>query len=177
MKDIKNILISALVAFIVAGGFVAFNQPVQKVIDQTVTKFGATSPDFSSPYISYGDMDFWASKSAMRTATTTLCAIQSPSATSTLEFAFFSITTGTSTSATIDIATGTTAFATTTNLVSAVSIGSGATGQQWWSPVGGSVNDNTMAPNTWVLVKTAGAGLGGYTYTGSCGAGFNQTVY
>lgn len=174
----QNILVSSVIGVIavLASVFLGGTQVVQNTVHEVKT--GAiSSPDLDSSYFSYGGVRRFGLRQQMQVATTTLCAIQAPAATSTLEFASFSITTGTGTAATIDIGTSTTAFGTTTNLVSAVSISSGALGQQFWSPVGGSVNDNTMAPNTYVVVKTAGAGLSGYTYGGTCQASFVQTVY
>ena len=130
------------------------------------------SPDLPYPYFSFGGVRRFAARSAMRAATTTLCAIQAPTATSTIVSAAWRITTGTSTAATIDMGTSTTAYATTTNLVSATSVASGAQGSAYWSPTGGAVDDAKMAPSEWVVFKTAGAGLGGYTYTGTCQAVF-----
>ena len=175
----QNILVSSVIGVIavLASVFLGGTQVVKDTVHEVVKTGAISSPDLDSPYFSYGGVRRFGLRQQMHVATTTLCAIQAPAATSTLEFASFSITTGTSTAATIDIGTSTTAFATTTNLVAAVSIGSGATGQQFWSPVGGSVNDLTMAPSTYVVVKTAGAGLGGYTYGGTCQASFVQTVY
>lgn len=173
-----NILVSSVIGVIavIASVFLGGTQVVQNTVHEV--KAGAiSSPDFDSSYFSYGGVRRFGLRQQMQVATTTLCAIQAPAATSSLEFTSFSITTGTSTAATIDIGTSTTAFATTTNLVAAVSISSGALGQQVWTPAGGSVNDLTMAPNTYVIVKTAGPGLGGYTYGGTCQASFIQTVY
>lgn len=110
----------------------------------------------------------------MNRASTTLCAIKSPSATSTLVSANWQITVGTSTAANIDLAKGNTANATTTLLVTGTSVGSGATGQAAWTTAGATAADDIMAPNTYVLVKTATAGLGGYTYTGTCSARFQE---
>lgn len=176
--DKKQIIASVvtLVIAVVASVYLGGTQVVKEITHE-VPVGAVSSPDIPGRYFSYGGVRQWGGRQQMQVATTTLCAIQSPAATSTIEYVSFSITTGTSTAATIDIGTSTNAFSTTTNLVSAVSIASGANGQQFWSPVGGSVNDNTMAPNTYVLVKTAGAGLGGYTYGGTCQASFVQTVY
>lgn len=137
-------------------------------------RLGAVSgPDLYSPYWNVNGVRQWFVRQPMNRATTTLCSMRAPtSATSTLNFASFQIVTGTSTSATIDIGTSTSAFATTTNLVAAKSIASGAQGYAYWSPVGGSVDDAKMAPGEYVNVKTAGAGLSGYTYGGFCQAVF-----
>lgn len=132
-----------------------------------------TGPDLYSPYWNVNGVRTWFVRQPMNRATTTLCTMRAPiSATSTLNFASFKIVTGTSTAATIDIGTSTSAFATTTNLVAAKSISSGAQGYAYWRPVGGSVDDAKMAPGEYVNVKTAGAGLSGYTYGGFCQATF-----
>lgn len=127
-----------------------------------------SSPDFPSRYFSVGGTKFNAGRMLMNTATTTLCAIQNTAATSSINSVSWIVTTGTSTAATIDIGTSTTAFSTTTNLVAATSLASGAQGTMTWRPVGGSVVDHLIYPNEYIVVKTAGAGLGGYTYGGRC---------
>lgn len=172
--NIKNLVAGLGVILALVLGFVgATRQTSQVVIERPSEQLGAlTGPDIASPYISVGGLQMYSADVAMRAATTTLCAIQAPASTSTLRFAGFTITTGTSTAATIDIGTSTTAFATTTNLSAANSVASGAQGSSYWQPVGGAVRDSTMAPNEWVVFKTAGAGLGGYTYTGTCSAQF-----
>lgn len=137
-------------------------------------KLGSVSgPDLYSPYWNVNGVRQWYVKQPMRSATTTICSMRAPTnATSTLHFASFQIVVGTSTAASIDIGTSTAGFATTTNLVAAKSIASGAQGYSYWSPAGGTVNDAKMAPGEYVVVKTAGAGLSGYTYGGSCQAIF-----
>lgn len=171
----QNILTSAVIALLVSGT-VAFLFPnTVKTVVQEVTKTGSVvSSELPDNNFSFGQVRRWAYGPKMNVATTSLCSIKSPAATSTLISAAFQIYTGTSTAATIDIGTSTTAFATTTNLVSAFSVGSGAQGATGWTSAGGSVQDNVMAPNTYVNVKTAGAGLGGYTYGGKCTVVFQE---
>lgn len=133
------------------------------------TPGSVVGPDSPNPYYSVNGVATWKTRVGLRTATTTLCAIKSPAATSTLDFVSLQIAVGTSTAATIDLATSTTAYATTTNLVSAYSVGSGAQGASAWKSSG---TNAITAPNTYFVAKTAGAGLGGYTYVGSCEASF-----
>lgn len=173
--SIKNIVTGSAVFLALVLSLLAFtNQPGQVVIERPSEQLGAlSSPDIPSPYISVGGLSMYSRRSPMVAATTTLCAIQSPASTSTLVMAGFQITTGTGTAATIDIGTSTTAFSTTTNLSAANSIAANAQGAAYWSPVGGSVRDATMAPNEFVVIKTAGSGLSGYTYGGTCVAQFN----
>lgn len=175
----KYIALSVVLSVLVSVGVytLAPEKPVQIVEKNTPSVQGFAGPDLPSRYFSFGGVRQFAGFTQMQVATTSLCSMQSPAATSTIEFVSWSITTGTSTAAVIDIGTSTTAFATTTNLISGTSVGSGATGQAYWSSAGGSATDNIMAPSTWVNVKTAGAGVGGYTFGGTCQVVFNQIVY
>ena len=165
-------VIVGVVALVASIG--AYVKPAQ-VVTQVEKQFGAVaSPDIQSPYFSYGGQVFYASHPAMRSATTSLCSMQAPSSTSTLESASWQVTVGTSTSAAIDIGTSTDAFTIATTLVSGTSLGSSATGQAVWSSAGVAVQDSILAPNVWLNVKTQGAGLGGYTYGGTCSAVFKM---
>lgn len=113
-----------------------------------------------------------AQRKTLTTATTTICAIQSPfAATSTLVSTTLNITTGTSTAATITLATSTTAFA-TTSLITTFTVGSGAQATPNWD---GGVNNSLVAPNGWVVYGAAGAANPGFTYGGTCNAVFRQT--
>lgn len=160
-------LVVVLLALVAGGSFYAGTQTVA-----TPASGAISGPDISSTYISVNGVQTYSYKLTFGKATTTPCSIQSPAATSTIVDANFQINTGTSTAATIDLGTGTTRYATTTNLIAAKSIASGASGNSNWVSAGGTAEDNIMAPNTWVIVKTAGAGLSGYTYGGTCSAQF-----
>lgn len=168
---IKNVLILVVIVLIVVVGFVVFLPgKTNTIIERTVGS--ASGPDMPWPYTNVNGVVTYASKVDMRTATTSLCAFVSPSATSTIEYVSWKIIKGTTTAATIDIGTSTTGYATTTNLVSGTSVVSGAQGGYYWTPAGAGTDDAKMSPNTYVNVMTAGAGLGGYTFTGSCQAVF-----
>jgi hypothetical protein len=109
-------------------------------------------------------------------------------ASSTLLSVATQITTGTSTAATFDIATGTSPWATSTpSFIYGVSIASGAIFSGNWPFEGTSTSTDTrlnasmspilgtryvVGPGEFVNVKTASAGLGGYTYGGQCIARF-----
>jgi hypothetical protein len=129
-------------------------------------------PDIPSQWLRVGGVLKEYRSQSMVAATTSLCAMLSPAATSTLDYVSWIITTGTSTAANIDIGTSTTAFATTTVLVANTAVASGAQGQAQWSPSGSSANDNVVSPSTYVNIKTGGAGLSGYTFGGKCQAVF-----
>ena len=185
MNYVRNITAVVLVA--VAIGIVLIGKPQVNVsvapssptpvqvnvpkydVAQTVSKLGAVSgPDFWYRVISMNGVQYWNESKDMLTATTTLCSFMTPSATTSLQFVSFQIYTGTSTAATIDIATSTTAYATTTNLVSGKAVAASSQGYAVWTPTGGSLDDTILSPNVYVNIKTAGAGLGGYTFRGKC---------
>lgn len=166
---LKSGLVALVVALVVAVAVGLFNGGQDGMPGKDGQSFGSR-PDIISPYLRWGDVTSYRGTATMNTATTSVCAIQAPAATSTLTFAGWKITTGTTTAATIDIGIGRTAFATSTTLVTGTSVASGANGEAAWSDVTGTTG--IMRPNDWLVVKTAGPGLGGYTYTGNCVAEF-----
>lgn len=110
-------------------------------------------------------------------------------ATSTLINFSIQVNTGTGTSATFDIATSTTPYATSTpSLIYAASIASGAQYSQLFttSAQGNATSSdvrlissmpfdgNIIKPAEFVNFKTAGLGVGGYTYGGQCIAVFRS---
>ena len=170
MNTKLSIALVVITILAVAGCFLPFGGST--VVEKMV---GATpGSDFYYDSLNFNGVVTYYKEVGMLKATTSLCAIKSPAATTTLERIAWQITGGTTTAATIDIGTSTTAYATTTNLVSATAVASGAQAYKYWTPVGGTVNDAMMSPNTWVNVMTAGAGLNGYTYTGKCEAVFTE---
>ena len=169
-NTVKSVIYSAVVAIIVvAVGFAIYHPSVKQ------TLVGGTSPEISSPYLVVNGVTQWYYSEPMKTATTSLCSIPYPAGTSTLEYAAWDITTGTTTAATIDLATSTTKYSTTTNLVSATSVASGAQGSIIYNPPSGAnVAVGGNQTQLYVNVMTAGAGLGGYTYGGTCYAVFDS---
>ncbi len=110
--------------------------------------------------------------STMATATTTPCAIQSPTtASSTLERATFNVTTSTSTAGLVTIATSTTAFA-TTSLATSATIAANAQGTVNYHPP--VTNAAVIAPGSYVVFSVANVPYG-FTYGGTCSATF-QTI-
>lgn len=102
-------------------------------------------------------------------ATTTVCAIQSPAATSTLQSASILLTVSSTTASSVVLAKATTAFATTTNLnTEAVAANAQATIVASTSPTGGN-KDLIFSPSTWLVVGMSG-GTGTFSPTGVCTA-------
>jgi hypothetical protein len=172
--DKKNIFVTVVLAVLVSFG-VSYLSPSEVVKTIVEKQVGAvSSPVLNSSYFSFGGVMNHQYRTPMAVATTTLCVFKSPAATSTLDFVGWQIYTGTSTAANIDIAKATTQWATTTLLVTGTSVASGAQGVASWTSAGATAADDLIAPSTYVLVKTATPGLGGYTYGGVCTARFQE---
>lgn len=135
---------------------------------------GAVSgPDISSPYFSYGGVRHWGAKTESLTeATTTVCALQSPAATSTLSFGSIRLSVSSTTASTVTMAKATTPYA-TTSLLASSAVGANA----FLTLVATSslpVGFTTFAPNTYLVIgmadATPQAGAGTFSPTGVCQA-------
>jgi hypothetical protein len=131
-----------------------------------------SSPDIASPYLSFGDVRRWASHTGSLTqATTTICALQSPAATSTLVLGTLRLDVSSSTASTITYAKAATPYATTT-LFNSVAVA--ANGQAAILAASTTVSALTQtnaifAPNQYLVVGMQG-GVGTFSPTGSCNA-------
>lgn len=127
---------------------------------------GALSgPDLPYPYFSFGGVPQWANRTdSLTQATTTVCALQSPSSTSTLDFASIRLDVSSTTAATVTLARAATAFATTTSL-GAISVPANAQG----IAVASTTGSHIFPPSTWFVVGMAG-GIGTFSPSGSCRA-------
>lgn len=138
-----------------------------RVVERTIQAGSVSSPDIMSPYFSFGGLKHWAGRTdSLTQATTTVCAIQSPAATSTLAWAGVLFKVSSTTASIVTLATSTSPYATTTLLI-ANNIGANAQGYVNFQ--GSSAN--VLAPNTWVVVGMAG-GTGTFSPTGTCQAEF-----
>lgn len=132
----------------------------------------ATSPDISSPYISFGGLPLWAARLSLNTATSTPCSIQSPASTSTLETAGIQFTTGGGAAVTVRLATSTSAYATTTS-VTTFTLPSGAQGSFVQIPA--TLAASLIAPNTFLVWGIEGTStFNGSAFLGTCEAQFTQ---
>jgi len=159
----KNILVTIAVVVSLALSVLDLTGKQQVVIEP---KAGAvSSPDIMSPYFSFGGVRHWAGRTdSLTQATTTVCALQSPSATSTLETAFINFTVSSTTASTVTLAKATTAYATTTSL-GAITLSANAQG----IAVASTTGSHIFSPNTWFVVGMAG-GIGTFSPTGTCQA-------
>lgn len=145
------------------------NVPKQAVLGSV------SSPDIQSPYFSFGGVRRWGARTeTLNSATTTVCALQAPAATSTLEFASIRFSVSSTTASTVTIAKATTPYATTTLLASG-SVAANAQATLVASTTNSVVVDGigVFAPNTYLVVGMAG-GAGTFSPTGVCQATWVQ---
>lgn len=146
---------------------VSLQEPVQE------QKLGAlTGPDIPYPYFSFGDVRSWANAKSLVTATTTICALQSPTATSSLEFGSLNLDTSSTTASLITIAKSATAFATTTIIGNQYNVGANAQAAIIASSTP-SAENLTFAPSQWLVFGMQG-GTGTMSPTGKCQAIWRQ---
>lgn len=148
---------------------------VPQVISQDgKISYGGTSPEVSSPYFSINGITQWYWSGAPKTSTTTVCAIQSPTSTSTLVTGSIRLTVSSTTASTVTLAKASTAYATTTSLGSAsVSANAQATVVSLKTAAGGDGLSETFGPSQWFVVGMAG-GIGNFSPTGRCTAVFRE---
>lgn len=171
MENYLKLAGAVVVAVLLSAVFI---KPVQQVIKQVVPNVGAlSSPDISSPYISWGGVRQYAGSMSLNQATTTLCAIQSPAATSSLAYASFRMTLATTTASVLTFARATTAFATTTIIGNQITIASGAQATVIASTTAATIDNNGASifpPSTYLVVGLQGGQGASQTFsqTGSC---------
>lgn len=156
-----------------------FIKPVQNVVNQTVGS--VANPDIQFPYFSFGGNRYWAAHTdSLIQGTTTVCALQSPAATSTLVSASVSFKISSTTASNVVIAKAASAFATTT----ALNYGAFASGAQGTMMASSTITTNltnvdpytVFAPNQFVVVGMQG-GIGTFSPVGTCQATWIQTSY
>lgn len=174
----QNIVTSAVVALVISLAVGYFYPNTVKTVIQEVTKAGAVvSSELSTNFFSFGELRQWAYHPKFNVATTTICAIKSPAASSTLDLsktgARFDVSS--TTASVVTIAKATTPYATTTIIGNQYAIAANAqaaihastTATQQVSAV------EVLAPNTWIVFGIQG-GTGTFSPLGQCSAGFTE---
>jgi hypothetical protein len=170
----KSLTIGLLITLVIAvcAIFVSFSHNVKLAgsvapgVDISTTNFTSIS---SSNGIANGGVYTTAARtSSMTAATTTVCAIQGPNATTSIVNASALFTVSSTTASTVTIGAASTAYATTTFLASG-SIAANAQGTIYASAT--SSTNFVLAPNGYVVVGMAG-GTGTFSPTGVCTATF-----
>ena len=176
-----GIVLGVITAIVLS--LVAIGRPTpekEKIVERVVEKapLGAiSSPDLPWSYFSVGGNRIFAlSNSSLTQASTTICAIQSPAATSTLmtDMTGIQITTSSTTASKITIAKATTAFATTTLIGDQFNIGADATAniQASTTALQYVAAAHVFAPNTWLVFGMQG-GNGTHSPAGTCRAAWS----
>lgn len=136
---------------------------------------GAVSgPDITSPYLSVNGVATFYNRKAFTQASTTVCAVKSPNATSTLVRGSGVAMRVSSTSASvITIAKSATAYATTTLIGSQIAVAANAQAHVVASTTAAqdAAGAAVFAPNTYLVVSMSG-GAGTFSPTGTCHADF-----
>lgn len=164
-KTLKGVLAVAVV--IAIGGSYLFPKVQQMVV-------GARSgPDTDSQCTSQNGFTTCQTRRALTLATTTACAIKSPTATSSLDYVGVSVTTASSTATVWTFAKASTAFATTTYLDS-FSLGSGVQGALKSTATTTGIDiKQVFAPNTFLVISKSGDTPAGTGLGGVCSASFS----
>ncbi len=165
-KSLKAVAV--VVAIIAIGGAYMFPQ-VQKMV-------GAIPGSDLQSDITIGNTPFRAIRQKLVLATTTPCAIKSPSATSTLLSAGVSVTVASSTATVWTIAKAANQYATTTRLA-VFSLGSATQGtmvatSSYLGAVPAVDDLQVVAPNSFIVISKAGDTPAGTGLGGTCSAMF-----
>lgn len=158
----KLLFALAFVLLIGAGGLVLFHA------EKPDASFGAVSgpEQYGSPFYGQNGVLVYPTYAKMNVASTTLCSIKSPAATTTLRSFVVNFKTSTSTAETIYMAKGATAQATTTNFET-YSLASNAQGTFMASSTSRTLGLPIIAPNTYLNVG-ASASFGATWPLGNC---------
>lgn len=156
----------ALVAIVIAiGGYMFPNvQPSLGVI---------AGPDSVYDYQSVNGVATYYNSSGTNQATTTVCSLRSPAATSTLTFGSVQLSVSTTSAYIITMAKGATPNASTTLLGNRVAYAAGVPSTQVATSTAANANaqDYVFAPSQYLNISMAG-GIGTHSPTGTCKAQF-----
>lgn len=167
MSTLKNIIAPLGIGVVVGIVLGALVLGGKTVIQPTG---GLSGPSIPSKYLEWNGVTVWHQRSAsLNTSTTTVCALPSPAATSTLLSAGIRLDTSSTTASVVHIASAATAYATTTNLATAdVS----ANAQAFITATTSlASNSNVIGPNKYIVFGMQG-GIGTFSPTGACSATF-----
>lgn len=169
---IKNIIVACVAIVLTCG--VAFATLHTEKVEAPSTSLGAvSSPDIPSPYVSWGGVRNWAGHTDVLANASTTCSIQSPAATSTLDYASISFVTASTSALQIEFGSDTTGFATTTRIGNLLTLAASSQGTFVASTTNAANSPLIFAPNTYMNVKIGGGGVG-TTAVGNCQAAWIQ---
>jgi len=163
------------------GGTINVNEAQDNIVGDEVNnpgeeELGGISSDFNQHWITVGGVRLWQASEPLITASSTLCNLQAPAATSTLIHGSLNILTGTTTALYLEFGKGAsgTNTSTTTSLGIISSLAANAFGTFIASTTqSGADPANVFAPNTWFIAKMAAQSYSYYdaaALTGRCKA-------
>lgn len=184
MKNILIVVISVSALILSVASISGLFTGERSVIVENIKDLGSNpGPDMYSPFLNFNGVKSWYNSLSMQKATTTLCAIQSPAATSTLAFASVRLNTATSTITVINVAKASTAFSSTT-VMGTMTIPASESTLFTASTTDNGSNDRAdenfiFPPSQWlnVFIENAfkgGANPTGYVPDGQCKAVFTE---
>lgn len=134
------------------------------------TEFGAVFPYSPTPEVNLGGMRLVGAKKSLATGTSTVCAIQSPSSTSTLISAATEFNLASTSAVVFEFSKSTNQYSTSTRIGSLYGIAGSARATVVASTTGSVAGDATIfAPNTWLVGKYYDVNNGvGNASTGQC---------
>lgn len=173
-----NTLQKVLVALVVILGFALVGNNFRSInvivkAPESFTAGGTTAgTDFTSPFLNFNGISHFYAKTGFYTASSTLCAVKSPSVDSRLEHVSTNFFTTPSYATSYQVAWGTTINATTTSIIANTQLSyvASATNQ---TSVGSSTSSTLIPANSWVMLAystSTGANVAGsgYAPTGRC---------
>lgn len=181
MNKMNKTIVGLLVVALALGGYAAFLKDSKTVVVENgkPVELGGFSPYIPVPEVNLGGLRLVGKKISLQTGSSTVCAIQSPSATSTLITAGVDFTLASTSAVLVDIAKGTNQYATTTKINLAYSVAASAQATIVASTTGSAAAEAAIfAPSTWFVVKYSDSNNGtGNASTGSCWATWAVTKY
>lgn len=175
----KNISIIALVVSVLAFGsaiLLGGTKEVRTIVDRSPSEAGAVSSyNFPSRFLSFGGVREWAWSATLPTqATTTICAFQSPAASSTLDFASLNLSSLSVAETVVTLGKATTAFATTTLIGNQITVAANAATTIVASTTAAQniANAHIFAPNSWLVFGVQGTTSPLILPVGKCQARF-----
>jgi len=175
-KIITKVLMVATILAVLIGVVVLVNT-VQapkgiEIKDETGKVVGISSPDINSPYFSYGDVKKWGSKTdSLTQATTTVCALQAPSATSTLDLGSgIRLAISSTTASSVKIAKSNVPYDVSSTFLAGANVAANA---QATVVASTSLDAFVFSPNQYMIVQMAG-GTGTFSPSGACQATWTQ---
>ncbi|MDE2103084.1 MAG: hypothetical protein KGL39_37915 [Patescibacteria group bacterium] len=158
----KYYAIGGIVALVLAfAGISSIHKPTQTIL------YGGTSPEIASPYLTVGGLTLYTAHTDNLTqATSTLCSLPAPAATTTLQQAGIRITSGTTTAVTVGIYLG--GKNSTSTLLYSGTVGTSSTATLM------TATSTVIDPTQYVTITAYGSGAynQAFSMTGSCGALF-----